>query len=159
MPAPLVASQEAKAAIISAVLKGLERGGPLGPILEGVGVARRTFNEWCAERPEWSAGLARARETWAEALVEECPRIAADENIDPKRARVMVDANLKVAAMLCPRRFSQAALTTASLVVDEDKPLSIEELAQRMVRGFTVANRAALPAPVDAEFTELDDDL
>lgn len=158
MPAPLVQSDDAKAAIILAVFKGLERGGPLGPVLEAVGVARRTFNEWCEERPEWSAGLARVREVWAEKLVEECPTVARDPEIDPKRARVIMDANLKVAALLCPKRFSQAALDRIVAPPEEENNSTPEQIAAALVRAFNVANRAQLPAPVDAEFSEVDPD-
>lgn len=159
MAAPLVQDPEAKAAIISAVFKGLEKGGPIGPILETIGVSRSRFSEWCSERPEWTEGLARVREVWAEKLVEDCPTIAANEELDAKSRRVMVDTNLKVAALLAPKRFSQAALDRIVSPPEEETRMTPEELAQRMLRALTVANRGALPAPAeDAEFSEVDPD-
>lgn len=149
---------EEREAIMSAIFKGLEGGGATGPVLEAVGISRTTFHRWCEERPEWAEAAARVREAWAEKLVEACPSIAADPEMDAKSRRVQVDTNLKVAALLAPKRFSQAALDRIVAPPEEETRMTPEELAQRMVRALNVANRAALPSPVDAEFSEVDPD-
>lgn len=151
---------EHREAIMSAIFNGLQHGGPTGPVLEMVGVSRSTFLRWCEERPEWAETAARVRELWAERLVEECPKVAANEELDPKSRRVIVDTNLKVAALLAPKRFSQAALDRMVAPPEEETKMTPEDLARAMLGALSVANRAQLPAPVDGEFTEvLDDDL
>lgn len=154
----MTAVMEEREAIMSAIFKGLEGGGAIGPVLEAVGISRTTFHRWCEERPEWAESAARVREAWAERLVEACPAVAADTEMDAKSRRVIVDTNLKVAALLAPKRFSQAALDRIVAPPEEETRMTPEELAQRMVRALNVANRAALPSPVDAEFSEVDPD-
>lgn len=143
---------------MSAIFNGLQHGGPTGPVLEMVGVSRSTFLRWCEARPEWAEAAARVRELWAERLVEECPVVAADEAKDPKSRRVIIDTHLKVAALLAPKRFSQAALDRIAAPPEEETRMTPEELARAMLGALSVANRAQLPAPIDAEYLEVDQD-
>jgi hypothetical protein len=101
---------------------------------------------------------ARAQELYAEALVLECPSVARDKELDPKTKRVIVDTNLRVAALICPRRFSQAALDRAVAPPPEDETKRTpQEIAAAIRASLTVASRLELPAPVDAEFHEVDE--
>lgn len=100
---------------------------------------------------------ARAR-TQAHALVEEALTVARDEDLDAKARRVIVDTNLKVAALYFPQRYSQAALDR--LVAPEVVPevLAPEQIAARIMRALEVASRGQLPAPAehieDADFDD-----
>lgn len=102
---------------------------------------------------------ARAQERYAEALVQSCPEIAVDKDNkwSAKDKRVIIDTNLKVAALLCPKRFSQGALDKALEPETPQTTRTAQEIAAELRRVYGVA-KTLLPAPpVDAEFTEVED--
>lgn len=149
---------DTREAVVEAIFKGLEGGAPVGPILAMLGISRHTWWDWTHDNPEWGERYARAQETWAERLVEDCVDVAKDALLDPKSRRVIVDTNLRVAALMAPKRFSQTALDRLVAPPPEDVQRSPEEIALRMVRAMNVAGRiAALPSPdvVDGDFDEV----
>ena len=153
----MIYDEATKEAIVSRVLNGLERGGPLQPILDALGVSRHAFMDWCDARPEWRDAYARTRESWADMLVEQCPSVASNEDLDPKTRRVIVDTNLRVAALYAPKRYSQAALDRLVAPIEEREVLPPEQIAARIMRALEVSKRGALPAPADIEDADFDD--
>lgn len=147
-----------KEEVVEAIFKGLEGGAPVGPILTMLGISRHTWWDWTHDNPEWGERYARAQETWAERLVEDTIAVANDADMDPKSRRVIIDTHLRVAALMAPKRFSQAALDRIVAPPVDDAVRTPEEVALRLVRAMQVAGRiAALPAPdvVDGDFDEV----
>ena len=147
-----------KEVIVSRVLNGLARGGALQPLLDSIGVWRASWVAWLDERPEWRDAYVRTRESWADMLVEECPAIAKDKELDPKTRRVIIDTNLRVAALYAPKRYSQAALDRIVAPPEELEQISPQEIARELMRAVEVAGRLQLPAPADdIEDADFDD--
>jgi hypothetical protein len=128
-------------------------------VLAAVGITYSTWFRWRDETPQRAAMYARAQEGYAENLVLGCPVVAADPLIDPKARRVIVDTNLRVAALLCPQRFSQAALDRLTAPPEEEERVTPDQIVQALLNALNVGGRAALPAPVEGEWAEVDDDL
>ena len=157
MAANLALSYDEKKAIASTICQLLREGKHTKDILGALGISWTTWHEWRAASPELAEMYARAQEGYAEHLVLECPAVAWDKALDPKSARVIVDTHLRVAALLCPQRFSQAALDRIAAPPEAEEKTTPEEIAATLLRAFTVASRGALPAPIEAEFSEVPD--
>ena len=139
-------------AMFSTICDMVRAGKSITRVLPSFGISWATWCTWRDETPQRADAFARAQEGYAEHLVLECPLVANDEAIDPKRARVIVDANLRVAALLCPRRFSQAAVDRIAAPPPADTPSSPEEVAAVLWRALTLGKPAgALPEPVTLE--------
>jgi hypothetical protein len=69
---------------------------------------RETVFRWIETRPDFAAKYARAREFQAEANAEEIIDIADDED-DPAKARVRIDARKWVASKLLPKKYGDKA--------------------------------------------------
>lgn len=67
-----------------------------------------TVMKWLRERPEFADQYARAREEQAESYADEIVQIADDEP-DPAKARVRVDARKWVASKLKPKKYGERA--------------------------------------------------
>ncbi|MBI9081885.1 MAG: hypothetical protein JEY79_19365 [Pseudodesulfovibrio sp.] len=66
--------------------------------------SRSTIYEWISRNAQASDMYARAREEQADYMADQIVRIA-DEEYDPQKARVRIDARKWVAAKLKPRRY------------------------------------------------------
>jgi hypothetical protein len=146
--------------IISSIINEVAKGSFLAPILRAMGISRDMWERWLHERPQLAREYARAQETWAEALVKEALVAAKDETKDAKSRRVIVDTNLRVAALLAPRRFSQAAVDrlAAPLLDDEQIPQAAEELARRLIMAVNIGRpRLEHQDGEDAEEAEFDE--
>ena len=140
-----------KEAYVLGVFRGLDKRQSVAKTMRTFGLATCMFYDWVRERPEWELRLARTREYQAHELVAEALEAAHDEELDPKARRVIVDTNLKVAALYFPQRYSQAALDRLVAPELELDHVSPEEIATRIMRAIEINARLALPAPADVE--------
>lgn len=110
---------------------------------------------------------ARAREEKADKIVEEMLAIADDPNIDPQRARVMVDTRKWIACKFYPKMYGDRVRTEVTgkdgePLVSTDATLAVLEHARRVsfLLGRAVGRLEAregsgeLPAVVDAHNRE-----
>lgn len=82
----------------------LGEGMSLREVCDNVKVTRATVYRWLTDKPDFRDMYAHAREEQAETMADEIVRIA-DEEEDPNRARVRIDARKWVAAKLKPRKY------------------------------------------------------
>lgn len=97
-----------------------------------------TVYAWLGQSPEFQDMYARAREIQADVLADEILEIA-DADLDPNRARVMIDARKWLAGKLRPKKYGDRV-----------------ELDHRvdntgMVVKFTVATAMPAPSAIDVE--------
>mgnify|MGYP000867958778 CR=1 FL=1 len=85
---------------------------------------------WLAANEAFREQYARAREEQAESYADEITQIA-DEEIDPQRARVRIDARKWVASKLKPKKYGDKV--TTELTGADGKPLQIEAIERRIV--------------------------
>lgn len=72
-----------------------------------------TVFKWLAERPDTAEQYARARETQADAIVDEIVEIADTED-DSAKARVRIDARKWVAGKMRPKKYGDKLLNEHS---------------------------------------------
>lgn len=61
--------------------------------------------KWIAEREDFQAMYATAKQESADALVEDMQAIADDESLDPNSRRIRVDTRKWIASKLKPKRY------------------------------------------------------
>lgn len=83
-----------------------------------------TIKAWLAQDSEFSAQYARAREGQADTLADELVEIA-DEEPDPQRARVRIDARKWYASKLQPKKYGDKLDMNVTATTD---------FAQRLIR-------------------------
>jgi len=150
-------SEAEKEAYVLGVFKALDGHVSVKEVMARFGLSACLFYDWVHERPEWELRLARARENQAHELVADALTVAKDKTLDPKERRVIVDTNLKVAALYFPQRYSQAALDRIVAPPEELEKITPAQIAEELIRAVQVAGRVALPAPADVEDAEFDD--
>lgn len=121
-----------------------------------------TVWRWQRAHPDFATSLAQAREEWTHALIDDAQAIADDghndtykdaegnERVDTdvvQRSKLRVDARLRLAAMVNPRRYGQKIDLTVN-----DERMSDEALNARIAElgaalGIVGPEKAALPAP------------
>lgn len=116
--------------------------------------AASVFWDWVYSDPEASEKLARAREQGVEARLDEIEEIADDHEIDVKRARLMVDTRLKLAAMIAPRRYgAKLDLTSGGekLPANQVTQTKVDALIALGVDKAIRHRQKQLPAPEEKE--------
>lgn len=90
---PSIYSQELAERICAQLVIGV----PLARICDQDGMPDySTVRKWEAEKPEFSALSARAKQDGTHFLADDCIRIADDNLIDPANKRIMVDTRLRL---------------------------------------------------------------
>jgi hypothetical protein len=87
--------------VIDAVASGM----PLGRALQANDLQARTFHRTIARDKEACLQYSQAREIQSDIAVDEAVEIADDPNIDPQRARNMIDVRKWRASKHAPRTF------------------------------------------------------
>lgn len=89
--------------------------------MEGMPAASTVY-AWLGQYPEFSAQYARAREVQADMLADEIIEIA-DSDLDPNRARVMIDARKWLAGKLRPKKYGDRVELDHK--VDGNQPMQV----------------------------------
>lgn len=129
----------------------LSEGIPLAEICRGEGMpAVRTVSDWKADRPEFAAAFARAREDGFDAIATDCLRIADDTTGDTKivggedyereaantewiaRSKLRVETRLKLLAKWDPKRYGEKLALGGADDLPPIKTMSDQELAARV---------------------------
>ncbi len=89
----------------------LANGAGLRDICEPAGMpAPSTIYRWLSEFPEFQERYARARERQADTYADEIVGISDNENGDPQRDRLRIDARKWVASKLRPKKYGERVL-------------------------------------------------
>jgi hypothetical protein len=90
--------------------------------------SRATAYKWLGEHASFAAMYARARDERADLIADEIVSIA-DNDPDPARARVRIEARKWWAAKVNPRRYGDKLITenTTATYTISDKPMTEEE--------------------------------
>ena len=89
--------------------------------MEGMPAASTVYS-WLRQYPEFSQRYARAREVQADVLADEILEIA-DSDLDPNRARVMIDARKWLAGKLRPKKYGDRVELDHK--VDGNQPMQV----------------------------------
>ncbi|GLI92995.1 terminase small subunit protein [Methylocystis echinoides] len=108
---------------------------------------RRTVERWMAERPDFAASIARAREGQADCLHDDMAEIEGEirrGELDPQAARVIIWSKQWRASKLAPKKYGdkvQAEMTGKDGGPIETRDLTPLELARRVAFVFAKGER------------------
>jgi len=98
-----------------------------------IGVERANITHWAGENKEFAQQLARAREEAAFLLAESTVEIARDKDIDPKRARNIIQAQQWLAGKYNPNMFGDKQRLEVTHKTHEEVLLQLESLDRKMI--------------------------
>lgn len=153
-------TKEEKQLYLSIIYQKLQDGVMLAPICRALGLPVETVEDWRGETDEATTSFARARKAGYDFLAQDCLRVSEDTKLPVDRAKLIIETRLKLLARLDPETYGEVALLRVQHQVGDGQPSTAEEFAALMQAALWGAGGtpvAALPGPVDADFSEVDE--
>lgn len=103
---------------VEEVIKAISEGGFLRGALKAVGLSQQLFHDFLSKERELAVRYARAQEIRADLLADEVVEIADNPDIDPIRARNMLEARRWRAKTLNPKVYGERLDLNVSQTID-----------------------------------------